>query len=229
MYGYSTSQKARKSEKRPVCLVCTHRLVRAATKQTKATHSTSTANQIDINTNLDTHCKQTWTAITTTTDKILTKSDDKYTRESTPKHHLGADDKIMRIIKRRGNSPVTSELVERRIKLTKHGHMRYSWQKRFERESLLPRRAAMPTETRSKELTGNYEEKNHDETRSRYSIDGFIITRRTSYNTRTGNQTREQEYRDGPIEEIAVYYIRKSASQRTEQHATDIGRKMCAQ
>ena len=56
------------------------------------------------------------------------------------KYHWGADDEIMKIINRRDNSPETQELVERRIELTRPGHMRHHWHKKLEREILLPRR-----------------------------------------------------------------------------------------
>ena len=46
----------------------------------------------------------------------------------------------MKIINRRDNSPDTQELVERRIELTRPGHMRHHWHKKLEREILLPRR-----------------------------------------------------------------------------------------
>ena len=56
------------------------------------------------------------------------------------KYHWGADDENMKIINRRDNSPETQELVERRIELTRPGHMRHHWHKKLEREILLPRR-----------------------------------------------------------------------------------------
>ena len=65
---------------------------------------------------------------------------DKFNRDSQLKYHWGADDKIMKIMNRRDNSPETKELVERRIELTKPGHMRYQWHKKLDREILLPRR-----------------------------------------------------------------------------------------
>ena len=68
----------------------------------------------------------------------LSSNPDKYTRESTLRYHWV--DGIMKIINRRDNSSETSELVERKIELTKPGQMRYSWHKRLERELLLPRR-----------------------------------------------------------------------------------------
>ena len=65
---------------------------------------------------------------------------DNFNRDSQLKHHWGADDEIMRIINRRDNSPETKELVERRIELTRPGHMRHQWHKKLDREILLPRR-----------------------------------------------------------------------------------------
>ena len=65
---------------------------------------------------------------------------DRFASNDKLKYHWGADDEIMKIINRRGNSPETQELVERRIELTRPGHMRHHWHKKLEREILLPRR-----------------------------------------------------------------------------------------
>ena len=56
---------------------------------------------------------------------------DKFNRDNQLKYQWGADDGIMKIIIRRDNSPETKELVERRIELTKPGHMRYQWHKNW--------------------------------------------------------------------------------------------------
>ena len=51
------------------------------------------------------------------------------------KYHWGADDEIMKIINRRDIPPETEDLIERRIELTKPGHMRHQWHKKLERNS----------------------------------------------------------------------------------------------
>ena len=56
------------------------------------------------------------------------------------KYHWGADDTIMRIIKRRDNSPETKDPVRQRITLTKPGNMRHHDNKKLERQILVPRR-----------------------------------------------------------------------------------------
>ena len=89
-------------------------------------------------------CKQTWTAITKATvqnPEGISCNPDRYTRESPLKYHWSADDEIMRIINRRNLSPKFSELVERRIELTRPGHMSYQWHEKLEKEILLPRSA----------------------------------------------------------------------------------------
>ena len=65
---------------------------------------------------------------------------DRFALNDKQKCHWGADDEIMKIINRRDNSPETKELVERRIELTRPGHMRHHWHKKLERKILLPRR-----------------------------------------------------------------------------------------
>ena len=148
------------------------------------------------------------------------QNEDRFT-DGRLKYHWGADDEIMRTINRRDISPETKELFERRIKLTKPGHMRHQWHKKLEREILLPRR---PDDVDRKEIKridirlrkkrrklrithrwrllqklrgrkssntrhigrkqpGNYQ---HPESRTRHRIHGFLITRRTGNNRRTG-------------------------------------------
>ena len=50
------------------------------------------------------------------------------------RYHWGADDAIMTIINRREESPETTELVRRRIKLARPGAMRPQWNKNLGRE-----------------------------------------------------------------------------------------------
>ena len=56
------------------------------------------------------------------------------------KHHWGAGDTIMKILKRRDNSPETRDLVKQRNALTKPGNMRNHYTNKRERQILLPRR-----------------------------------------------------------------------------------------
>ena len=65
------------------------------------------------------------------------------------RYHWGADDTIMRIIKKRDNSLEIRELVERRIELAKPGNMRHHYNKRLKRQILVPRR---PEEEERKEI-----------------------------------------------------------------------------
>ena len=65
------------------------------------------------------------------------------------KYHWGADDTIMKIIKRKDNSPETRDLVRQRIALTKPGNMRHHYNKKLERQILVPRR---PDEEERKEV-----------------------------------------------------------------------------
>ena len=65
------------------------------------------------------------------------------------KYHWGANDTIMRTIKRRDNSLETRDSVEQRIALTKPGNMRHHYNKKLERLILVPRR---PDEEEGKEV-----------------------------------------------------------------------------
>ena len=55
----------------------------------------------------------------------------------------------MKMIKRRDNSPETKDLVRQRIALTKPGNMRHHYNKKLERQILVPRR---PDEEERKEV-----------------------------------------------------------------------------
>ena len=65
------------------------------------------------------------------------------------KYHWGVDDTIMKIIKRKDNSPETRDLVRQRIALTKPGNMRHHYNKKLERQIPVPRR---PDEEERKEV-----------------------------------------------------------------------------
>ena len=55
------------------------------------------------------------------------------------KYRWGADDSIMKLIKGGDNSPETIDLVRQRIALTKPVNMRHHYNKRLERQILVPR------------------------------------------------------------------------------------------
>ena len=170
---------------------------------------------------------------------------DKFNRDSQLKYHWGADDEIMRIINRRDNSPETKELVERRIELTRPGHMRHQWHKKLDREILLPRRPndgdrkeikridirlRRKEECRDTHLGGGYFKDFGDEippaagSTTETNPDTIGIQKATYDTESTVSSSPEeptttkepgsypaipvQDYRDGPIEEIAVRYVR---------------------
>ena len=56
------------------------------------------------------------------------------------KYHSGADHTIMKSIKRRDISPETRDLVKQRIVSTKPGNVRHEYNKKLERQFLVPRR-----------------------------------------------------------------------------------------
>ena len=171
---------------------------------------------------------------------------DKFNRDNQFKYHWGANDEIMKIINRRDNSPETKELVERRIELTKPGHMRYQWHKKLDKEILLPRR---PNDDDRKEIKRiDIRLRRKEECRNTHLQGGGYfknfgdeIPTATAPSTKTNpdtisiqkvihdtestvsstpeepTTTRElgthpaipvQKYRDGPIEDIAVRYVR---------------------
>ena len=165
----------------------------------------------------------------------------KFNRDNQLKHHWGADDEMMKIINRRNNSRETKKLVERRIELTKPGHMRYQWHKKLDREILLPRR---PNDGDRKEIKRiDIRLRSKEECRDTHLGGGCFKDFRDEIPTATGPSTETnpdtisiqkvihdtestvsstpeeptttqepgtypaipvQEYRDGPIEEIAV-------------------------
>ena len=81
-----------------------------------------TANQIDTgNSEHITHLQQRHL-----NDNINNRQNtNKFTHDGRIKYHWCADDEIIEIPNRWGNSPETRELVERRLELTRPGHMRY--------------------------------------------------------------------------------------------------------
>ena len=95
--------------------------------KTNNDHSNSTLTEYQ--TNIDKSERTTNSAQKTMTDNNNNHQiSDKFNSDSQLKNHWGADDEIMKIINRRDNSPETKVLAERRIELTKPGHMRYQWQ-----------------------------------------------------------------------------------------------------
>ena len=74
-------------------------------------HSTSTANQIAINTLSDTLLQANMDSFNNNLQNPykISSNSDRYTRESSIKYHRGADDEIMRIVNKRDNSPKTSD------------------------------------------------------------------------------------------------------------------------
>ena len=105
--------------------------------KTNTNHSNLTANQ--INNAIHDNCKS-HTELKMDNNNNNRQIPDQFASNDKLKYHWGADDEIMKIINRKDNSPETQELVERRIELTRPGHMRHHWHKKLEREILLPRR-----------------------------------------------------------------------------------------
>ena len=95
-----------------------------------------TANQINNTTYSD---NKTYTLSKIRDNNINRKKADRFT-DGRLKYHWGDDDEIMKINNRRDKSPETKELIERRIKLTKPGHVRHQRHKTLERKILLPRK-----------------------------------------------------------------------------------------
>ena len=170
---------------------------------------------------------------------------DRFALNGKLKYHWGANDEIKKIINRRDNSPETQELVERRIELTRPGHMRHHWHKKLERERLLPRRPDVvdrkeikridirlrrKEENRVTHIGGGYFKNFGDETPKTSGTPSEInpqtkTTQKPAPDTEsTVSSSPEepviteepgsypaipvQDYRDGPIEEIVVHYVR---------------------
>ena len=149
------------------------------------------------------------------------------------RYHWGADQEIMTIINKRDKSPETSELVTRRKELAKPGAMRPHWNKNLGREIYVPRRPKenerreikridfrLKRNERESQIGGGYFRDFGDEIRQRTGQDEEThkdAESTTSNNSQEAVATHEpgaypaipvQEHRDGPIEEIAVHYVR---------------------
>ena len=105
-------------------------------------HSILTANHIAIKT----HCTTPLQVTIMDNDNSKNQKNpdknscnlDRYTRESTLRYHWGADDEIMKIINRWDNSLETREVVEKEVELTRPGHMRFQWHKKWTEKSYSP-------------------------------------------------------------------------------------------
>ena len=210
--------------------------------KTNTNHSNSNANQ--INNTIHDNCKS-HIELTMDNNNNSRQTPDRFALNDKLKYHWGADNEIMKIINRRDNSPETQELVERRIELTRPGHMRHHCLKKLEREILLPRR---PDDVDRKELKRNdvrlrrkeeyrvthigcgYFKNFGDEipqasgTSSEINTETIITQKPTPDTESTVSSTPEepvitkepgsrpaipvQDYREGPIKEIAVHYVR---------------------
>ena len=210
--------------------------------KTNTNHSNLTANQ--INNTIHDNCKS-YSEPKMDNNNNNRQIPDRFALNDKLKYHWGADDEIMKSINRRDNSPETQELVERRIDLTRPGHMRHHWHKKLEREILLPRRPddvdrkeikridirlRRKEENRVTHIGGGYFKNFGDEipqasgTSSEINTETTKTQKHTPDTESTVSSTPEepviteepgpypaipvQEYREGPIEEIAVHYVR---------------------
>ena len=210
--------------------------------KTNTNHSNVTANQINntIHDNRETHIE-----LTKDNNNNNRRIPDRFALNDKLKYHWGADDVIMKIIYRRDNSPETQELVERRIELTRPGHMRHHWHKKLEREILLPRRPddvdrkkikrtdirlRRKEENRVTHIGGSYFKNFGDEipqasgTSSEINTETINTQKPAPDTESTVSSSPEepviteepgsypaipvQDYRERPIEEIAVQYVR---------------------
>ena len=210
--------------------------------KTNTNHSNLTANQINntIHDNRKSHIE-----LTMDNNNNNCQIPDRFASNDKLKYHWGADDEIMKIINRRDNSPETQELVERRIELTRPGHMRHHWHKKLDRETLLPRRPddvdrkenkridirlRRKEENRVTHIGGGYfknfgvEIPQASGTSSEVNTETINTQKPTPDTESTVSSTPEepviteepgsypaipvQDYRQGPIEEIAVHYVR---------------------
>ena len=213
-------------------------------RKTNTNHSNlkTTANQINNTTYSD--CK-TYTKLTMDNNNNNRQIPDRFALNDKLNYHWGNDDEITKIINRRDNSPETKELVERRITLTRPGHMRHHWHKKLEREILLPRRLVdvdrkeikrIDICLRGKEknrvthIGGGYFKNFGDEipqtpgTSTENNHKAISIQKSAPDTESAISSTPEEpivteepetypaipveEYRNGPIEEIAVHYVR---------------------
>ena len=204
--------------------------------KTNTNQSNLTANQINntIHDNRKSHIE-----ITMDNNNNNRQIPDRFALNDKHNYHWGADDEIMMIINRRDNSPETQELVERRIELTRPGHMRHHWHKKLEREILLSRRPddvdrkdiplRRKEENRVTHIGGSYfknfgyEIPQASGTSSEINTETVNTQKHTPDTESTVSSTPEepviteepgsypaipvQDYREGPIEEIAVHYV----------------------
>ena len=210
--------------------------------KTNTNHFNLTANQINntIHDNRNYH-----TELTMDNNNNNRQIPDRFALNDKLKYHWGADDEIMKIINRRDNSPETQELVERRIELTRPGHMRHHGHKKLEKEILLPRRPdevdrkeikridirlRRKEENRVTHIEGGYFKNFGDKipqasgTSSEINTETVNTQKHTPDTESTVSSTPEeqviteepgsypaipvQDYRKGPIEVIAVHYVR---------------------
>ena len=149
------------------------------------------------------------------------------------RYHWGAHQEILTTINKRDKSPETSELVARRIELAKPGAMRPQWDRNLGRETYVPRRPEenerreikridlrLKRKERESHIGGGYFRNLGEDIPQRTGQDEEThrdAESTTSINPEEAVATHEpgayhaipvQEYRDGPIEEIAVHYVR---------------------
>ena len=154
------------------------------------------------------------------------------------RYHWCADDEIMAIINNRDKSPENTQLVRRRTELARPGAMRPQWNKGLGREIYVPRRPEederreikridiqLKRKQEQSRIGGGYFRNFGDEIPQRpenteqesNNIENRDTKSTTSSNTEKTVTTHEpgaycaipvQEYRDGPIEDIAVHYVR---------------------
>ena len=162
------------------------------------------------------------------------------------RYHWGADDEIMAIFNSREKSPETTELVRRRTDLARPGALRSQWNKRLGREIYVPRRPEEDEreikridiqlkrkQEQSRIGSGYFREfgdeipqgpENEEQEHNNENEDTESITSSNTEEALTKHEPGAypakpvQENRDGPIEDIAVHYVR--INRVVEQKAT---------
>ena len=117
-------------------------------RKTNTNHSNLKLTASQINKTTPSDCK-TYINLTMDNNNNNRQILDRFALNDKLKYHWGADNVIMKIINRRDNSPEAKELVEKRLELTRPGHMRHHWHKKLEREILLPK---IPDDVDRKEI-----------------------------------------------------------------------------
>ena len=162
----------------------------------------------------------------------------------------------MTIINKKGKSPNTSEVDTKRLLVAKPGAMKPHWNKNLGRENYVPRRPEENERRETKRIDLNLKRKERESNiGSSYFRDfGDEIPQRAKQDeethrdaeSTTSNNSEEavgtyepgaypaipvQEYRDVPIEEIAVHYVRinrivetKANRKKTTRRQREIGR-----